>query len=241
MNRALLLLPMAALASGCYVAPPCDPVANVYWAFTVPGLNGVMSCAEAGVDSVDVFVDNALVETVPCQGPSADGIQLVGFGHGTRLLSLDVYAGNTRRYQYDGNIAFNGCTSSFDAVASGIAGRLQFQYAFGDGGNLCAGPSYLWFQVTSGGAVYDAVDDASTNPLALACTNTAPSRNVDVLNASGGTSIPAGVYTRTRFEEVVPAGATYTPQRANCAQETFVHAGDDARPVTLVASSTLCP
>lgn len=240
MNRALLLLPMAALASGCYVAPPCDPVANVYWTFTVPGLAGVMTCDQAGVNSVDVFVDGSLVDTVPCKGPAADGIQLVGFGRGPRLLQLDVYGGSTRRYQLDRNIDLDGCNNSFDVVANGIDGRLQFQYSFGDGANLCAGPSYIWFQVTSAGAVYDAVDDAN-NPLSLACTNTSSARNVDVLNPSGGTTIPAGVYTRARFEEVVPSGATYTPQRANCATETFVHAGDDARPVALVASSTLCP
>jgi hypothetical protein len=245
MNRALLLLPMAALASGCYVAPPCDPEANVYWGFTVPGLGGAMSCSEAGVDTVNVFLDGAYLDTVPCSGPAADGIQIVGIGGGSHLLQLDVYSGGTsgiRRYAADATIATSGCGSSFDVIADGLDGRLQFQYAFADGGNLCAGASYLWFQVTSGGTVYDAVDDGTANPLALACTNSAGARNVDVLNPAGGTTIPAGVYTRTRFEEVVPAaGGGYTPQRANCTTETFVLAGDTARPVTLVASSTLCP
>jgi len=244
MNRALLLLPLAAIVSGCYTAPPCDPVANVYWAFTVPGLNGVQNCGQAGVDTVNVFVDGGFVDTVACSGPAAEGIQLVGFGNGRHRLQLDVYSGGasgTLRYQLDGDISFSGCSSSYDVVASGVPGRLQFQYSFLDGGNLCAGSSSLWFQLTSGGTIYDFVDDTSANPLFLACTNSTAGRFIEVLNPGGTTAIPAGVYTRTRFEEVSLQGGVYVPQRANCAQETIIHAGDEVWPVTLTASSLLCP
>ncbi len=226
MNRALLLLPMAALASGCYVAPPCDPVANVYWTFTVPGLNGLMSCAEAGVNSVDVFVDGALVDTVPCQGPAADGIQLVGFGNGTRLLQLDVYSGNTRRYQFDGNISFDGCTSGFDVVASGVAGDLDLTYLFQPAQDCLAG-SYAWYQLRdSAGGNFDVAPISTLN----ACG----------VQPIGPLGLPAGVYTLSRFEVGVISGATWTPDYNACAPQSFIHAGPAALSTTLVPATASC-
>ena len=65
MNRALLLLPLAAFATGCYVAPPCDQVANVYWTFTVPGLNALQSCSQAGVNSVSWLLIRFAAVMVP--------------------------------------------------------------------------------------------------------------------------------------------------------------------------------
>lgn len=226
MNRALLLLPMAALASGCYVAPPCDPVANVYWTFTVPGLNGLMSCAEAGVNSVDVFVDGALVDTVPCQGPAADGIQLVGFGPGTRLLQLDVYDGNTRRYQFDGNIAFDGCTSGYDVVASGVAGDMDLTYLFLPA-QSCLPNSYAWFQLRdSAGGNFDVAPISTLN----ACGP----------QVIGPVALPAGVYTLSKLEVGVISGNSWTPDYNNCSPQTFLHAGPGSLSTTLVPATASC-
>lgn len=227
MNRALLLLPMAALASGCYVAPPCDPVANVYWTFTVPGLNGLMTCADAGVTSVDIFVDNALVETVPCQGPAADGIQLVGFDRGTHLLQLDVYDRNdVRRYQYDGNINLSGCTSTFDVVGSGVAGDLDLTYLFQPAQNCLTG-SYAWYQLR----------DASGGNFDVAPIST---QNACGVQPIGPLALPAGVYTLSRFEVGVISGTGWTPDYNACGALTFLHAGPGSLSTTLVPATASC-
>lgn len=230
MNRALLLLPFAAIASGCYVAPPCDPVVNVYWTFTVPGLNGVQTCAQAGVDTVDVFVDGGLVDTVPCSGPSADGIQLVGFGQGTRLLQLDVYSGGVngiRRYQLDANIRFDGCTSSYDVVADGLPGDLDLTYLFDPPVSSCLPNSFAWYQLRdAGNGNFDVPPIASSYPC-----------GPEVI---GPLNLPAGVYTLSRFEVGQVSGNSWTPDYNLCAPRTFVHAGPAALSTTLVPATASC-
>jgi len=229
MNRALVLLPMAAIASGCYVAPPCDPVANVYWTFTVPGLNGVQNCAQAGIDTIRVFVDGGLVQTVPCSGPAADGIQLVGFGPGTRLLQLDAYSGGvsgTRRYQFDGNISFNGCTSSYDVVATGLPGDLDLTYLF-QPVQTCLTGSYAWYQLRdAANTVYDVAPVSTANECGI--------------QPIGPLNLPAGVYTLSKFEvgQLVTGG--WVPDYNFCAPRTFVHAGPGTLSTTLVPATASC-
>ncbi len=221
MNRALLLLPLAAFATGCYVAPPCDQVANVYWTFTVPGLNALQSCSQAGVNSVDVFVDGSLVDTVPCRGPAADGIQLVGFASGTHLLQLDVYEGSTRRYQLDANISFGGCSSSYDVVATGVAGNLDLSYLF-QPVQTCLPNSYVWYQLRDAANTSFDVAPVSTT---YACGGVQPIGPLD---------LPAGVYTLSRFEvgQLVTGG--WTPDYNFCTDQTFLHAGPGSLSTTLV-------
>jgi hypothetical protein len=140
-------------------------------------------------------------------------------------------------------VSASGCgDTNVGVFPQGVDGTLDIPYAFADGGNACAGASNLWFQVTSGGAVYDFVDDTSPNPAAIACTDVLANRAIGVLTPAGGSLIPAGVYTRTRLEEVSQQVGGFVLQRTNCAVETVVHAGNDAWPTAaLSASSTFCP
>lgn len=246
------------------------PALNVYWrpspsppqaGFQVPGLTAAgfpaqLDCADAGVSAVRIFV-GALQDNVPClDGPS----RCIGADWRCDLLeggiTIPLQSGGTYDVVVEGrdpfdNLKYRGqlaagvpsCADvSVGAFPQGVAGPLDLQYSFLDGSNLCAGASYLWFRVLSGTGpgVYDFVDDQNL-PVSLPCTNAAANRSIPLVNATGGTLIPAGVYTRDRFEEVVASGPTYTAQRANCALETIVHAGPESWPVVAGASSQLCP
>ena len=231
MNRALLLLPLTALAAGCYTAPPCDPVANVYWGFTVPGLGGALSCSGAGVDAVRIFVDGAFVEDVPCAGPAADGIQLVGFGHGARRLQLEGRSGGstgTLHYVSDGTIDIRGCTSNFDVIADGIAGDLDLHYQFAPAAD-CLPDSYAWYQLRDAANVSYDVPPVST-------------QNVCGVLPIGPLGLPAGVYTLSRFEVGQRLTATtWAPDYNACTPtQPFVHAGNESITVTLTPAAASC-
>jgi hypothetical protein len=268
MTRAFLLLPLAALASGCYSSNPCYAgYLNVYWTpgpspnagFEVPGLVAAgfpseLGCAAAGVSGVQVFVGGLIA---PCSGGagfcvdantwlcSTGGVSVAIGSGGTYAVQVDAYDANGNLKYTSGPVAASASNCGDSAVgifSQGVDGTLDIPYAFADGGNACAGASNLWFQVTSGGAVYDFVDDTSPNPAAIACTDVLANRAIGVLTPAGGSLIPAGVYTRTRLEEVSQQVGGFVLQRTNCAVETVVHAGNDAWPTAaLSASSTFCP
>lgn len=230
MNRALLLLPMTALAAGCYAAPPCDPEANVYWGFTVPGLGVAQTCSGAQVDAIRIFVDGAFVEDVPCAGPAADGIQLVGFGHGARRLQLEARSGGsngTLRYTSDGTLDIRGCTTNRDVVLDGVSGDLDLRYLFAPV-DTCLANSYAWYQLRDAANVSYDVAPVST-------------RNVCGEQPIGPLDLPAGVYTLSKFEvgQLLTA-TTWAPDYNACAPQTFVHAGVESLTTTLVPAAASC-
>jgi hypothetical protein len=246
--------------------PPCDSRLQLYWTpsptppnagFQVPGLAAAgfaaqLGCLDAGVDAVRVTVAGVVQEcTTPgfCRGVdwlcATEGIE-VPIAPGTypvQLDAVDAFGGIKYQGVADVTVACDGATQ-VGIFPQGVAGPLDLAYSFGDGGDLCGAGSYLWFLVTrttdAGTAVFDVVDDRN-QPLAVPCTNLAAQRSIGLVAPGGGPSVPPGVYTRARFEEVVPAGGSYAPVRANCTTETIVHAGAESWPVVAVASGSLCP
>lgn len=272
MNRLLFLPVAAALLAGCYGAPPppvpcAFPALNVYWTpgpavqngFTVPGLAAAglppfLGCAAAGVDGVQVTIGGQLVLCPVGSGHCVDGNTWrcstggVGFdlpAGGSYGVRIDAYGGADLRYTSSASVSASGCGDTFyEASPQGVAGPLDLSYAFGDGGNLCASPSSLWFLVRRGsasGPEYDYVDERTPLGSQVACTDVARDRFISVLDPVAGANVPAGVYTRTRMEEVSLQGAAWVPQRADCSTYTVVHAGPDVIPASLVASGALCP
>jgi hypothetical protein len=266
MKRLLLLATLAAPLAGCHEHHCFAPNLNVYWTpgappqggFQVPGLLGAgfaqqLDCAQAAVAGVQMFVNGQLVQCTGglsfCVDSSTwrcdvGGLSLPITGAGqfdVEVDGLDSLGG--LKYQSRDTVFARDCgDTSAGVFPLGVPGTLSLAYSFGDGANLCAGPSNLWFQVVRGGpagATYDAVDESNT-PGAVACTDTLASRRISLIDPlSLTTTVPAGVYTRTRIEEVVLPGPQV--QRRDCAPETIVHAGNENWPVSLLASSTLCP
>jgi len=144
MNRALLLLPFAAIASGCYVAP-AEPIYNdvvLYWEFqrfvvggaavgydtnVSPG-GGNGACLQSGVDSVDISdaAGRPIVTGVPCVFQGVQGVLTSGFLAGTYTLQFDGFRGNNRLYstRVDVTVVDRGA-NQFSVVLPGIPDELD--------------------------------------------------------------------------------------------------------------------
>jgi hypothetical protein len=227
MKRGILVLVATAGLSALGCRPPCNPTTNVYWSFTAPGLTTPLTCAQAGIDTVSVWADGDFLGDLPCSGPHADGIQLIGYGDGNVHVQLEAWAGSavtgTKRYTFDGSPFASGCDSSVDAVADALPGRLDLGYLLGVPSQTCLASSYVSYQLRGpAGENYDLTPTATR----LACGDT-----------PAYPTLPAGAYTLSKFEVGVAGPGTWTPDYNACAATTFVHAGDDVLTTTLAPAA----
>lgn len=246
MNRLLLLLTIAAAGAGCGGRTVCNtPSIRVYWTpgstppvagFSVPGLFAAgfpteLTCAEAGVAVVQIFVNGVAVSAGstydwPC---TTGGVDLGGYplGSGTNtveIYGLDAPGGNLKYY---GRTDVPGsCNMVVDGVISnGVAGPLGINYAFVGGSASCQSGSSIVWDLRSGGASGPAFDSGS-----IACGTTDP------FDVYGGANVPAGVYTLVNVAEVVGS----TSYHAYCSTTPFVHAGPESLLVDMPASTATC-
>jgi hypothetical protein len=250
MTRAFLLLPLAALASGCYSSNPCYAgYLNVYWTpgpspnagFEVPGLVAAgfpseLGCAAAGVSGVQVFVGGLIA---PCSGGagfcvdantwlcSTGGVSVAIGSGGTYAVQVDAYDANGNLKYTSGPVAASASNCGDSAVgifSQGVDGTLDIGYQFTPVNACGASGSNIWFELLDpAGSIYATVTPAS--PTQITCPQTISLATV-----------PAGVYTLSKFED----GLGATTYHADCAGPAFVHAGDEIFVTTVPASSTAC-
>ncbi|HSB19953.1 MAG TPA: hypothetical protein VLD85_08105 [Anaeromyxobacteraceae bacterium] len=252
MTRAFLLLPLAALVSGCYSSGyssgPCYPgYLNVYWTpgpspnagFEVPGLVAAgfpaeLGCAAAGVTGVQVFVGGQIA---PCSGGGGFCVDANTWVCGTGGVSVAITAGGTYSVQVDaydsqGNLKYTSgpvaasasdCGDSAVGVFSqGVDGTLGIDYAFTDLAACQAGSQITW-DLRSGLAT--PFDGGS-----IVCGGTNP------FLVNGGAAVPAGVYTLVNVAEVVGT----TSFHAYCNATPVVHAGPESLLVDMAPSTGTC-
>jgi hypothetical protein len=247
MTRVSLLLPLAALAAGCYSSNPCyAPFLNVYWTpgaapnggFQVPGLVAAgfpqqLGCTDAGVDSVQVFVGGIIV---PCTGGggfcvdsstwlcSTGGVSVPLDIGGTYDVQVDAYDANAN-LKYSSGVVLAGASDCGDSAVGvfpqGRPGTLDIDYAFVPPANCQAGSTIDWDLRSGLSAPFDTGS--------IACGTTNPFR------VNGGVSLPAGVYTLDSIAEV--AGGTSI--HAFCGAP-FPHAGPETLIVDMPFSTATC-
>jgi hypothetical protein len=271
MNRKLLLLTGAALSAGCYTAP-CDlPELAVLWGpppsagFTVPGLTaangfaqGQLTCAQAGVTAVAVFVGGA--EQL-CDPPGASYCGAASGPNSTRW-ACDI----------DGIVGPLPSGGSYDVIVDGYdaAGVIKYSNtevggALGNTGDvvdaLRCGQTAVGLSARGLDGSIDldwtpttclSVDTSMQFRLAGVDTGSRPFTAVQVGPGSptyvcaGTTTIPvtssapAGVYSLL-MDEWDPNGgnnrSTYDAVGGVCSPQLFAHAGNDV----LQASLSLLP
>lgn len=221
MRRAILLLAaLTAGASGCSSNHcPNGGTLTVYWqppqgGFTANG--ALLGCDQAGVATVDVYIDNQFSGTFSCHGPSADGITLIGFDNQVVAVEIDGYDAS-RNLLYQGvvtNQPTTFCADTFvDVTAPALTGNLTVQYGFTDS-FTCSGGTYIWYTLLDAtrNQVIDEVGPSSINPQAIPCGST-----ISLLD------VPFGNYTVTRIQEVQLSGSTYSTAHATCSPQSFGH------------------
>ncbi len=247
MTRAFLLLPLAALAAGCYSSNPCyAPFLNVYWTpgaapnggFQVPGLTAAgfpaqLGCVDAGVDAIEVTVGGVLW---PCEpGYCASGANAGRWRCSVGGVSVPLNVGGTYDVTVDafdssGNLKYSSpvvlagasdCGDSAVGVFSqGVAGTLGIDYAFVPAAS-CQPGSVIEWDLFSGTTPFDldSIACGGTNPFLM----------------NGGAAVPAGVYTLDRIAEVVGT----TSFHAFCGAP-FPHAGPETLLVDMPTPTGTC-
>jgi len=171
MRHLLLAVPTLALAAAC--AEPCTaPTLTVAWRFTLPGGAHDVRCPEAGVSTVDLWLDGALVgDGMACDQGAAT---FTGVAAGTHAYTMRGYgADGSVRYQTWGELAADSCGETRVTVTPG-AGTLRVAYPTSTGRcSTDAAPTdygYVWYQLLdrTTGQVVSTVNGAVT-PALLQC------------------------------------------------------------------------
>ena len=234
MTRAFLLLPLAALVSGCYSSSPCyGGYLNAYWTpgpppnggFVVPGLVAAgfpaqLDCATAGVATVEFFVNGVHDSTWPC---TTGGVSVSIASGGTYSVQVDGYDSVGNLKYSSGPVAVDACgDTNVGVFPQGVGGTLGIDYAFTDLAACQAGSQITW-DLRSGLAT--PFDGGS-----IACGGTNP------FLVNGGAAVPAGVYTLVNVAEVVGT----TSFHAYCNATPVVHAGPESLLVDMAPSTGTC-
>lgn len=171
MRHLLLAVPLLALASAC--AEPCTaPVLTVSWRFTLPDGTVDVRCPEAGVSTLDLWLDGELAaQGMSCAQGAAS---FTGLAAGTHTFAIRGNgADGAVRYQTWGQLAADACGETRVTLRPG-AGTLRVAYPTSTG--LCASAAdpatngYVWYQLldrTTG--LTASIVNASASPVQLPC------------------------------------------------------------------------
>jgi hypothetical protein len=238
MRRILLLAAAALLGSGCIVhndnagdGGTCSRTITVTWNGFTAGDGAVLSCADAFVAGVDIYMNGQPVSTWAC---TDGGATITGVQQGSYTLDVEGV-------ESDGRIAFR---DEFPVTASACGdtlvhaqpaeGYVDLQYAFASS-NVCAPGSFIWFSVLDQVASIEAaLVDRTTAPRTYACGDP----------AGIFFPLPAGPHRLRWVEErVEPTPGTFNVTGANCTPYDFTVQGGrtNAVPVTLVDTTAACP
>jgi hypothetical protein len=94
MKRFALLLAAVVSGSGCVVSSnPCERTLNVDWLFVSAAGTPDLTCTAAVIDTVDVYIDGALVApVVPC---TSYGASFSGYSEGAHEIMVEGFRGST--------------------------------------------------------------------------------------------------------------------------------------------------
>jgi hypothetical protein len=211
MKRIAFVLAAAFLGTGCvFVDDHCDPTVTIEWT-TFENAEGFVtpSCATAGVEAIDVWVNGARVGVFDCFGPSGT-VPLSDGGNELRVEGIDAL----------GRIAYRDWFS-FDAPACGHNGTLQtnpaegfvdVDYAFSPVNACSAPPSFIWLQVR---------DDVA-GQIAFVENGVGAAQQCSLTAAAPRYRLPFGAFTLVGIEEVVPiGGGAFGVTAANCTPHPF--------------------
>lgn len=228
MKRLALVLVLAAAvpATGCH--GECARSVTVDWpSFRLVG-GDTSSCVDAGVRTIDVWVNDAYVATFDCNGPAGE----VGVARGANLVTVEARdASDVIRLRDEVQVSGSGCGNLGVVDARPAEGRVDVNYQLPAPGTCVApGPSYMWVYVRDEIANEIAADSAAF-PTQYQCGSAISFR------------LAAGDYTLLRTQEMVPSGGGYATVGADCAHHPFTVSpgGAVGVPATLLDASSSCP
>jgi hypothetical protein len=225
MKRLALALAASFLGTGCFVVDDdvdCDfrDVLVEWSGFAGPDAADVdMSCGTAGVQFVDLYLNDVQVPGPLAKGHFACGlygVTIVGVGPGSHTLTTEGIAadagnGETIVYRDDRSFVASGC-DNLATVVEPAAGLVDLQYQFHASGTpvpqVCAG-EFLWLSIRDeiAGAV-TVLSDSDFFPETYTC---------------GGAfrlALPAGPHTLEWMEERA-AAPSYSLRSADCLDRPF--------------------
>ncbi len=226
MRRALLLAAAALLGSGCIVHNDnsCARTITVTWNGFTRGDGAVLTCGQAGVDGVDIYMNGQPVSTWNC---SDLGATITGVQPGTYTLDVEgIQSGNPVRILYRDSFTVNSSACGDQLVqAQPAAGDVEVQYSFASS-NVCTAGSFIWFSVF----------DQIANTEVVRVDNTTTPRKYTCGDPAGIVfQLPVGAYDLSWTEEAAPTSATtYAVTGANCTPANFTVAGAQFTPVPVV-------
>lgn len=230
MNRLFVLLAASTLGTGCVVSDTCDfRTVSIGWpSFALANGSITTSCATAGIDTVDVFMDSDFVGNLDC---TAGGVNVVDVPAGSHTFTVEALDGSTIALRDEFGIGGSGCGTVLRDTQPG-EGTFELAYSFTPVNECTPGGSYIWFSLRDDvlGEVVVAVDETSANPGLYLCGD-------DIRFA-----LPNGPYTLLRTEEATFNG-TYHAAAVNCSAKAFdIFSGTDSIVSAAMAdSAAFCP
>jgi len=229
MSRLFLTLTASAawaMSTGCVVSDVCDPYSDagcpgpcdsrmvaVGWpSFLLADHSVTSSCAAAQVSTVDVYMDDQPVTSLPC---SAGGVNVTDVpNNGAHRFTVEALDSNTATIALrDEQTVDNSGCADLVLNTQPSEGTLVLNYSFTP--DLCtsATSSYIWFTIHDDIANQAIAVDGGHTPQAWTCGN--------------GTTTPvpisfplaSGPYTLQRTEEVLYPGPAQ--QAGNCSSTGF--------------------
>jgi hypothetical protein len=241
MKRLALVLAAGAFGTGCYAPPPCSPSASIDWRYDPGSATGgflpatgpvLQTCAAAGVASVAVRVNGAIVGTFACDLGAPAVVPLVDGVNDVSVEGRDVAGTILFRHRFP--ITTSSCDSQGAFVAQPGEGTVSLAYSFFPT-NVCyqLAQSYIWIRVWDDLAGVIAAD-SSSDPIANACGSANPFTF----------RLAEGSYTLLSTEEVIVA-SPYAPVGTDCGHAGIDVVATQTTPVSpspvLTDSVTWCP
>jgi hypothetical protein len=231
MNRLIALLAVSTLGTGCVVSDTCDfRTVSIGWpSFALANGSVTTSCAAAGVDTVNVYMDSDFVGNLAC---TTGGVNVVDVPAGSHIFTVEGLDGGTIVLRDEFGIGGNGCGTVLRDTQPG-EGTFELAYSFTPVNECTPGGSYIWFSLRDDvlGEVVVAVDETSADPELYLCS--------EVIRFA----LPNGPYTLLRTEEAVVSGPTYLAAAVNCSAKAFdIFSGTDSIVSAAMAdSAAFCP
>jgi hypothetical protein len=146
MTRLALVLAAAVLGTGCVVVhddTACDRTVTIDWAFQNADGAVTASCAGAGVQLVDVWVNGGVV-TFDCFGPPGT----VLLAPGANVITVEgIDAQNRIAYREDFSFDASSCGDHGTIATTPAEGRINLDYTVSTSPPCLNGACFVWFSV----------------------------------------------------------------------------------------------
>lgn len=190
MKRLAILLAAVGLGSGCVVSSnPCDRTLTVDWAFVDVAGNANLTCTQAGIVDVDVYVDGALtVSQEPC---TSYAVTIAGIPGGVHDVRVEGYNGTIINRDFAA-VDTSACGDTRFAASPGEA-DLGVNYHFSPTDACAAPPTYMWFSIT---------DVLANDSWGIGSADSCTTKTSKSCNSSIVYRVPYGQYRLNWIDEV---------------------------------------